>query len=191
MDRNALMLMIASYQKLEVYSNQHKLTSSFFNIGQVILLEGLTNNEARDLVRLPENKIPNSQAVLDDKEQRIALEWGGKNPYLLQLASLYLWEARESHKEISWARRRFNRQAKGISAHHSIWLRFLLFLKWLLWLLPAKLGQIGKFVGTNLGDIGDGIVGWSVIAIIIFAVFRIVPPESILDVLKNVLGLGD
>ena len=190
MDCNALMLVIASEKNLQVYSRRKNLTSSFFNLGQVMILEGLTNNEARNLVRLPENKIPHSQAVLNDKEQRIALEWGGKNPYLLQLASLYLWEARKSHKEISWARRRFNRQAKRISAHHSIWRRFLLSLKWLLWRLPAKLGQIGKFVGANLGDIGDGIVGWSVIAIIIFAVFRIVPLESIMDAIKNVLGLG-
>ena len=83
MDKNALMLIIASRENLKVYSNRKKLTSSFFNLGQVIKLKGLTENEARDLVRLPETKIPGSRAVLNDKEQQNALEWGEKNPYLL------------------------------------------------------------------------------------------------------------
>ena len=191
MDRNALMLVIASEKNLQVYSRRKNLTSSFFNLGQVMILQGFTDNEARDLVRLPLSKITDSQAVLSEKEQQIALEWGGKNPYLLQLAGLFIWEARECNKEISWAKKRFDSQAKGISSNHSIWSKSLLLLKRLFWLLPIKLGQIGKFVGTNLGDIGDGIVGWCFIVIVIFAVFRIVPPENIMDAVKSILGLGD
>ena len=53
MDRNALMLVIAPEKGLTVYSKKKKLTSSFFNVGQEIILSGLTDNEARDLVRLP------------------------------------------------------------------------------------------------------------------------------------------
>ena len=190
MDCNALMLVIASEKNLQVYSRRKNVTSSFFNVGQIRILSGFTENEARSLVRLPENKIPNSQAVLNEKEQQISLEWGGNNPYLLQLAGLYIWEARECNKELSWARKRFNLQALGISTHHNILRHSLLFLKWLFWQLPTRLGKIGKFVGTNLGDIGDGIVGWSVIGIIIFVVFKKIPLENIIDAVKNVLGLG-
>ena len=185
----ALMLVIASEKNIEIYRRQKKLTSTFFNDAHVMMLEGLTNNEARDLVRLPQTTIPGSQEVLNENEQQTALEWGGKNPYLLQLAGLYLWEAKQSSKDINWAKERFDRQARGISTNHSIWRKCLLFLKWVFWHLPVKLGQIGKFVGTNLGDIGDGIVGWSVIGIITFVVFQIVPPESIIDAVKNILGL--
>ena len=181
MDRSALMLVIASYQKLDVYSRRKNLTSSFFNLGQVIMLEGYTDNEARDLVCLPKTNIPSSQSVLNDQEQQLALEWGNKNPYLLQLASLCLWDAQQLNRDLDWARRKFNDQ---------ILPKHIFFLKWVFWLLPMKLGKIGRFVGANLGDIGDGIVGWCVIGIIIFAVFRIVPPESIIDAVKNALGLG-
>ncbi len=191
MDNNGLMLVIASREELNVYSRRKKLTSSFFNVGQVIVLEGLTDNEARDLVRLPQTTIPGSEAVLNENEQQTALEWGGRNPYLLQLAGLYLWEAKRLNEDISSAKKRFDRQARGISANHTIWRRCLLLLKELFWGLPRKLGQIGKFVGSNFGDIGDAIVGWCLIIIIILIVSRIVPPESIIDAVKNVLGLGD
>ena len=150
MDKNALMLVIASRENLKVYSSRKKLTSSFFNVGQEIVLEGLTDNEARDLVRLPETNIPSTRAVLNDKEQQIALEWGGRNPYLLQLAGLSLWDAKRLNKDVNSAKKRFNRQGKGISANHSIWTKISLFCKWLFWRLPVKFGQIVQIIGNNL-----------------------------------------
>ncbi len=101
-----LMLVIASEKNIAIYRRNNKLTSTFLNDAHVMMLKGLTDNEARDLVSLPKTNIPSSQAALSEKEQRIALEWGGKNPYLLQLAGLYLWEAREYNKNINWARKK-------------------------------------------------------------------------------------
>ncbi len=46
MDRNALMLVIASEKNIRAYSRRKQLTSSFFNLGQVMILKGFTDNEA-------------------------------------------------------------------------------------------------------------------------------------------------
>ena len=185
MDRSALMLVIASYQKLDVYSRRKNLTSSFFNLGQVIMLEGYTDNEARDLVCLPKTNIPSSQSVLNDQEQQIALEWGGTNPYLLQLAGLYLWEARQCNKEINWARRSFEDQAGKRS---SIWHKFLFFLKWVFWRLPLKLGQVTKKIGITLGNVSSWIIGILIVGAIILGFLGILPWESIRDFIVDALS---
>ncbi|MGK7951439.1 MAG: AAA-like domain-containing protein [Xenococcaceae cyanobacterium] len=191
MDRNALMLVIASRKNLNVYSRRQKLTSSFFNLGQVMILKGFTDNEARDLVRLPQTTIPGSQAVLNEDEQQIALEWGGKNPYLLQLAGLYFWEAKQSNQDINWAKKRFDRQAKGISVQHSIWRKCLLLLKWVFWRLPVKLGQAIKFIGTTLDELSAWVLGVFIVGILILAALKILPWESVIEAVKNALGIGE
>lgn len=53
MDRNALMLVIASYKNLDVYKRKYRFISSFFNLGQVLPVGGITETEATDLMRLP------------------------------------------------------------------------------------------------------------------------------------------
>ncbi len=191
MDRNALMLVIVSRKNLMVYSRRKKLTSSFFNLGQVMMLEGFTDNEARDLVRLPQTTIRGGQAVLNENEQQTALEWGGRNPYLLQLAGLYLWEAKQSNKDINWAKKRFARQAREISANRSIWRRCLLLLKWVFWRLPVKLGQAVKFIGTTLDELAAWVLGVFIVGIIILVALKILPGESLIEAIKNALGLGD
>ena len=191
MDRNTLMLVIASEKKLTIYSKEKKLTSSFFNVGQVIMLEGFTDNEARDLVRLPKTTVSDSQAVLNDKEQQTALDWGGNNPYLLQLAGLYLWDAKQSNQDISWAKKRFDRQAKGISANHSIWRKILLFLKWVFWRLPVKLGQTAQFIGTKLDELQAWIIGVFIVGIFILAALGILNWDILIKALKKALGLGE
>ncbi|MDJ0617993.1 MAG: AAA-like domain-containing protein [Calothrix sp. MO_192.B10] len=191
MDRNALMLVIASGKNLKVYSRQKKLTSSFFNVGQVMMLQGFTDNEARDLVRLPQTNIPGSQAVLNDNEQQIALDWGGKNPYLLQLAGLYLWEAKQSNNDINWAKKSFERQARGISANHSIWRKGLLFLQWVFWRLPVKLGQAVKFIGTKLDEFSAWLIGVFIVGACILAALKILPWSDVIEAVKKTLGIGE
>ena len=193
MGLNALMFVIASEETIKVYRDQNRLNSAFFNDALTIMLEGLTENEARDLVRLPETTIPNSQAVLNDNEQKIALDWGGKNPYLLQLAGLYLWEAQpqQSNKNLSWAKKQFNRNARGISPRHSIWRRFLLGLKWLFWIFPKKLGDGVKFISSKFGDLSSVIIGFLIIRTIILAASGHISWESVIKVVKGFLGLGD
>ena len=188
MGLNTLMLVIASEKNIKIYRDQHKLTSTFFNDAQTIILQGLTENEARDLVRLPQTTIPGTQAALNDLQQKVALDWGGKNPYLLQLAGLYLWEAQENNKTRSWAKKKFDRDARGISPRHSIWRRFLLGLKWIFWSLPKKLGDGVKFIGSKFGDISSWLMGCLILGTIILAVLGHIPWDSVTKVLKKALG---
>lgn len=186
---NKLMLIIASRKNLQDYSRQKKLTSSFFNPGHIFTLEGLTENEARDLVRLPHTTVSSSKEVLNEDEQKIALEWGGRNPYLLQLAGLYLWEAQQNDHNPAWAKKRFERQAKGISRKYTIGGKCLLLLKWIFWYLPIKLGRIGKLVISNFSDVKAAILGWAVIIIFLLVLFQKVPLQTLIDTVKKVLGL--
>jgi hypothetical protein len=89
MDRGSLMLILASRKNLDIYRN----ISSFFNLGLVCSLTGLTEGEASDLVRFPERNVHGNTAVLSETKQKLALQWGKRNPYLLQLSGCCLWEA--------------------------------------------------------------------------------------------------
>jgi AAA+ ATPase superfamily predicted ATPase len=200
MDGNALMLVIASEKDLKIYSEEKKLTSAFFNLGHVIPLEGFTDAEAQDLVRLPQTTTPGNQAVLNENEQETALEWGGNNPYLLQLAGLYLWEAKQNNESLELTKKRFDRQVEGIypapqvqeiSPNHTLSRKGLLLFKYILWTLPKKLGSMGRFIGANLGDVADGIIGWGLMGLVVLILCKIVPIDSIIEAVKNVLGLGD
>jgi hypothetical protein len=190
MTDNKLMLVIASEKDIRIYSKQQRLTSDFFNHGTIIQLTGFTENEARDLVRLPQTNIPGTQSVLNEKEQNIALEWGGKNPYLLQLAGLLIWEGKQYNESLAKTKKQFDLQAKGISNHHSLGRKCLLFLKFIFWSLPIKLGSIGKFVGSNFGDITNFLMGWSIIIVIGLVMFKVVPLEAIIKAFTKFIGLG-
>ena len=64
MDNNMLMLVIVSQKELDFYSKKHQLTSSFFNLGHVLKLGELKEEEAKDLARLPASTVNNASAVL-------------------------------------------------------------------------------------------------------------------------------
>ena len=189
MDGNTLMLVIASKKNLQVYSEKKQLTSSFFNLGQVIVLSGLSDGEARDLVSLPKGKFPDAEAVLNEQEQKTALEWGGRNPYLLQFAGLYLWEAKQTGKDINWAKSEFDRHAKKISPHHSWEQRLVLGLKFIFVELPIRLGQFIKAVGENFDKYTAWLIGLFIFGVVICAALGILPWESVVEAIKKALGL--
>ena len=189
MDSNTLMLVIASEKNLQVYSQKKQLTSSFFNLGQVIELKGLSDGEARDLVSLPKSTVTGEEAALSEQEQEKALEWGGRNPYLLQLAGLYLWQAKQTGKDMSWAKSEFDRHAKKISPHHSWEQRFVLGLKFIFVELPKKLGSGIQFIGNNLDQLAAWVMGFTVILIIIRVIFGLAPVQDFIDFINNTLGL--
>ena len=190
MDSNTLMLVIASEKNLQVYSEKKQLTSSFFNLGQVIVLSGLSDGEARDLVSLPKGKFPDAEAVLNEQEQKTALEWGGRNPYLLQLAGLYLWEAKQTSKDINWAKSEFDRHAKKISPHHSWKQRFALGLKFIFVELPKKLGSGIQSIGNHLDQLAAWAMGVGIIVIFIQFIFGLSSVQDFIDFINNALGLG-
>ena len=184
MDRNALMLVITSEQRLDVYSRKRKLTSDFFNLGHLLHLVELTELEAGDLVRLPD---PNDPALSPEK-QDLALEWGGRDPYLLQLAGFWLWEARRQDRLVDWAKQKFDEQAQRFLKNRLRPSRWWLPLKWLFWDLPRKVGSLGRLIGANWAEIGDRIFG-SVILITLGALaLGKVPWDKVKYVLEKAIG---
>ncbi|WP_448269470.1 AAA family ATPase [Nostoc sp. DSM 114159] len=150
MDSNALMLVVASRKQLDVYANEHRFVSSFFNIGHTIFLNELTTDEAIELSRLPTRST--NGAALSVDEQNHAQQWGDRHPCKLQLAGYYLWEARQQGKAIKWAKQQFEQQlTKAKSPSNGQ--QWQLWLRWLVWDLPVRLGKIPQFIGVSVDEI--------------------------------------
>ena len=191
----ALMLVIASEKNIEIYRRQKKLTSSFFIDAHVMMLKGLTDNEARDLVRLPKTTIPGKQEALSENEQQTALEWGGKNPYLLQLAGLCLWDAQRLNRNIDWAKRKFNEyKAKTDRSKLNIKrIRQLLGQTLqILIRLPANLIRFAEDTGNLVGKAIATGIGLTFILLCILAVNGSIPwtriPKQLGDFLCSTLS---
>jgi hypothetical protein len=78
-------------------------------------LNELTEAEAKALVCLSASTIAGETAVLSKQEQQLARQWGGRHPYLLQLAASLLYEARQLGRDASWAKVEFEKEARGVS----------------------------------------------------------------------------
>jgi hypothetical protein len=115
MESHVLMLVVASHRRLDFYQHRHKLTSAFFKLWQVMTLNELTEAEAKALVGLPASTIAGETAALSKQEQHLARQWGGRHPYLLQLAASLLYEARQLGRDASWAKVEFEKEARGVS----------------------------------------------------------------------------
>ncbi len=180
MDSNVLMLVIASKSNLKRYGKENNFTSDFFNLGQVLTLNGLTELEAQDLVKLP---CGNNSGLSVDK-QRLALAWGERHPYKLQLAGLCLWEAENQTppKDEEWAKEKFlescpvtkQRQGSQPSIH-----KLIKPLHWLFWQLPLQLGRLATGIGNNLDDLSNRLLGTFILLVIVFIVFKVLPAEEL------------
>ncbi|WLE98406.1 MAG: AAA family ATPase [Candidatus Electrothrix communis] len=106
MNASQLMFILSSRRPLDVYAGEHDLTSAFFNLGHVVALGEFSEDEAEELVGLPVDGEP----ALDPEERQLALDWGGRHPYLLQMAGTVLFEAWQLGKKTSWAKKQFEAQ---------------------------------------------------------------------------------
>ena len=186
-DSNCLMVVAASRKRLDVYSKQHKLTSDFFNLALLLPLRGLTEMEASDLIRLPEKNVPGTTAALSPERQKLALEWGERHPYLLQLAGLYLWEAQTQNRPDDWAKTKFDQQAERLPQPRFDPRRWGRWLRLIIW-LPLNLGRMARGVGNSLDDLGNLIAGTVILILVIVVVLQVVPWDQVKDLLEKVLG---
>ncbi len=106
MSTNKMMLIIATRQTLKFYGEEHQLKSAFFNMGKLCELKEFPDDEAEELLLLPDPAAP----ALEADDRRLARSWGGKQPHRLQLAALYLFEAHRDGKSHAWAKRKFKAQ---------------------------------------------------------------------------------
>jgi hypothetical protein len=114
MESGVLMLVVASHRRLDFYQRRHKLTSAFFKLWQVLPLNELTEEEAKVLVGLPASAIAGTTGALSSQEQQLVRQWGGRHPYLLQVAATLLYEAHQLGQDVSWAKAEFQKEARRV-----------------------------------------------------------------------------
>jgi len=118
MSTSRLMLIITSRKPLEVCGAEQQLNSAFFNMAQLCELKDFSEEEAEELLLLPSRLAP----ALDAEERRLARKWGSRQPHLLQLAALCLFDAQQGGKDAAWAKKRFEAQRSQVKPD-SVWTR--------------------------------------------------------------------
>jgi len=185
-NNSAMMLVLVSMETLDFYRTQNKLTSSFFNVGEVKRLNCFSEAEAQKLVKLPKIGIP----ALTETNQHLALKWGKQHPVLLQLAGKYLWEAQKLRKDVKWAKQNFQSQARAILQLQTPPKRpqnFRQRLRWLVWDMPIFVGNLTKNFGLKLDDIFTWLMGLSLIIVALICIARIIPESYFFDLFKKFL----
>jgi uncharacterized protein len=114
MESRVLMLVVASHRRLDFYQRRHKLSSAFFKLWQVLALGELTEDDANALVNLPASTVQGTKPALSTQEQQLVRQWGRRHPYLLQLAASLVYEARQSGRDVSWAKTEFKKAARRV-----------------------------------------------------------------------------
>lgn len=163
MESRVLMLVVASHRRLDFYQRRHKLTSAFFKLWQVLTLNELTEAEAKALVDLPASVIAGETPALSKQEQHLARQWGGRHPYLLQLAASLLHEARQIGRDSSWAKVEFEKEARHVQKP--------------LWKFPNSTGCLVR-----------SLAGLMILILIVLVVVGILNQTPVGELLRKVLG---
>ena len=185
MNKNALMLVIASTEPVKQYAQKKRLTSDFFNVGQTETLGLLTEEEVNELVSLPANTTQGANATLGAYEQQQAREWGENHPYLLQLAGLCLSEANQQGKSVEWAKHRFAEQASNVPQPWFNRKKWWLPLRWLFVEPFVRLGRVIKGIGEGISTATDWLLGFAVVAAIMLGLLKVLSWAQIIEWLKG------
>ena len=186
MDSSSLMLIIATTKRLDVYSKQHQLTSSFFNLGHTLKLEELTEEEVTDLVRLPASTVKDANPALGMHEQKLVRQVGGNHPFLLQIAGRLAWEAQQQGKDENWVKKQFYQQSNRLPRNQGNLLRKI---RWVIWDLPVQLGHIFKFISENFSKFSSWVIGLTIIVLLFLVFNRDKTPHEAIDIVLEKLGL--
>jgi hypothetical protein len=119
---------------------------------------------------LPKTNLPNLDIALSDRRQTLALKWGEKHPYLLQLAGMYLWEAKRFDKSDDWAKAEFE-QARKNTMGRRFGRKWWLPLWWIFHDFPIGVSRLIKSIGKRLSAINEWGMGFFVLLFIALAVF--------------------
>ena len=193
MDGNSLMLVIASQKELDVYRHQHSLTSNFFNLGHVLHVGELIEEEAIDLVCLPASTMPGTRTALSLEEQRYARQWGGSHPYLLQLAAGLLCQARQQGRNIAWARKKFAGEKRRLPRSAPLIPGYSHSIVWLGRNFPHHLGHLSRRIGTTFNSVQTWITGVIIVIVVPVLVILIIlgriPITQFIQALLKLLGV--
>lgn len=114
MESGVLMLIVASHRRMNFYQRRHQLRSTFFKLWEVIILGELSQQEAQALVCLPASKISGTKPNLTTQEQQLAMQWGKRHPYLLQVAAILFDRSRQLERDEIWAKAEFDKEARRV-----------------------------------------------------------------------------
>lgn len=187
MDSSSLMLVIASQKQLDFYSKKNDLTSDFFNLGHLIKLGELQEDEVKDLLRLPASTVQNGVAVLSLDEQRLCQQLAGSHPFLLQLAGRLACEARQLGHDENWVKKRFAAEMRRLPSrwNRKNWRQ----LRWWVWELPVQLGKITKSVGIGVGEVSSWVIGIGLIVMLILGFVGVLRWSQVWDFVRDKLGI--
>jgi len=189
MDNNAVMLVIASEKKLDFYSKKHQLTSSFFNLGHVIKLGELPEEEVRDLLRLPASTINHAAPALSMDEQQLSQQLGGSHPFLLQIAGSLVCEARQQGHDENWVKTRFNEASHRLPKSPSGLRRLARRLRWLVWDLPVQIGKLPKFIGGTVGEVTNWVMGIGIVVMLVLVLAGVLHWNVLWNFVRDKLGI--
>jgi hypothetical protein len=181
------MLIIASRKPLEVCGAEQQLNSAFFNMAQLCELKEFSDEEAEELLLLPSPLAP----ALEPEERKLAQRWGGKMPWQLQLAALFLFDARRDGKSTAWAKKKFDKE-RSRRMQMPEQPRFLSVPPWLravFWDFPRWLGSLIPWLGRIFGDTASFINGWLLILLIIACVFKYAGVADVFAYARKLAGL--
>ncbi len=189
MDSSSLMLIVASQHKLDVYSKKHQLTSDFFNLGHVIKLRGLKEEEVKDLLRLPASTVNGAASALSMDEQRLSQQLAGSHPFLLQIAGRLVCEARQHGYDENWVKTRFADESRRLPKSKLGSRRWWHQVRWLVWDLPVRLGKIPKFIGGTVDDISSWIIGLVILLLPVLVLVGVLHWNEVWDFIRDQLGI--
>jgi uncharacterized protein len=112
-------------------------------------------------------------AVLSDDQQRLAIQWAGNHPYLLQLAGKCLYEAKQEGATEAWVKKKFDDNSKGVPRKRE-WGRIT--INGL-----TDLGRYAQYLGGLSGSWGKTISGIVVIILIAKVVLTGQNPNQLID----------
>ncbi len=189
MNANFLMFILSSRKPVDVCAGEHQLTSAFFNLGHVLRLAELTEKAADELVNF---QLPGSHILpaLNSRERQLARKWGGRHPYLLQLAAGELFDARQDGKNTAWAKKRFEEQSCRLQTGEKQHIQLWSLLRPVVWNFPRWLGSRPFWIGRIMSDIGKWITGMIIIFLGLALIFGLAPIASMIGFVLKKIGLG-
>ncbi|MCA9941779.1 MAG: AAA-like domain-containing protein [Anaerolineales bacterium] len=190
MNASEVMLILASKEPVDTYRRQYNLTSSFFNLGDVLRLGEMPPDEAAELVQLPASTVPAAAPALGLHEQELARAWGGGHPYLLQLAARCLCQAGHEGKDAAWARATFREQAQRLRPRHRWTRRLARAARALFWEMPQALGRTTHAMGSAIDDAKNWLVGVIILLVIALALLGVLTQTQLIDLVRHALVAG-
>ena len=155
-DRNCLMMVMASQEMLDLYSQTKKITSDFFNVFHTATInQGFSDLEAEELVSWKNSA---GEGLTADMK-KIALNWGQNEPFLLQLAGRTLWDMQQYGKSQKWAKLEFTRQANRFKPASNTAFTQFLFHK------ISDIGQLSVWTLNNKDELKNFWFGLFVIGV--------------------------